>query len=55
MKEHRSLHPFQSLKIKALQTKAFALGIRANISDKSVDNLEKKTDKKRDKSSELNR
>lgn len=55
MKEHRSLHPFQSLKIKALQAKAFALGIRANISDKSVDNLEKKTDKKRDKSSELNR
>lgn len=54
IKEHRSLHPFQLLKIKALQAKAFALGIRANISDKSIDRLEQKTDKKREKSYELN-
>lgn len=54
IREHRTLHPFQALRIKALQAQAYTQGIITSISNSADERLSKKIDKKRDKSYELN-
>ena len=51
--EHRTLHPFQTIKIKTLQAQAYAQGIITDISNKAEERLSEKIDKKRDQSYEL--